>query len=230
MTSYLHDDWMTNQNMLERDCVHVMAAREVLCDWSDLKVRRVERYLKRFAVLATSRKWAMVIEARLPHLYINKLAPSELSAINILRLVAKGSHDDIDKSLYDHECSTILQIQSRDLGKNEAYKQAAPELENSKKYREHQSKIAKNPRGKGEDGITLGELIANLSQNYLNEKPSEIWPHLKSSIEEWCGGCEENKNGDVYRYFFKDKAKTISFKHFRDRLRIIRKSQIKTTV
>jgi hypothetical protein len=92
------------------------------------------------------------------------------------------------------------------------------------KHSKAQAEKAKKKRGKGDDGRTLGELIQTLTQNHPDAKPSEIWPHLKSMIEEWAGYCDEKTSDTTafYVYPFGEGSKTISYKQFGDRVREIK--------
>lgn len=84
-----------------------------------------------------------------------------------------------------------------------------------------QSTKAKLPRGKGDDGRTLGDLIKQLAKHHPDEKPSELWPHLKTAIGDWADCCEErttDKRTD-YLYSHGERSKTISYKQFSERLR-----------
>ena len=92
-----------------------------------------------------------------------------------------------------------------------------------------QSDKAKKPRGKTEDGRTLGDIIKAASLAVEGGKPAEIWPHLRSEIENWAGMCAEKFGPDgekYYRYPFGDGEKTITFKWFGERLRALKKNTI----
>jgi hypothetical protein len=97
----------------------------------------------------------------------------------------------------------------------------AAAVDRDKRNRAAQSTKARKPRGKGDDGRTLGDLIQGLARNYPRDKPSEVWPHLKSEIESWAGDCTERNTGGMpsYRYPFADAKKTISYKQFSEHLR-----------
>jgi hypothetical protein len=94
-------------------------------------------------------------------------------------------------------------------------------VDRDKRNRLAQATKARKPRGKGDDGRTMGELIQGLARNHSGDKPSEVWPHLQSEIEKWFGNCTESKIGKTvsYRYPFADGEKTISYKQFSERLR-----------
>lgn len=94
-------------------------------------------------------------------------------------------------------------------------------------YSATQSRRAQKPRGKGDDRRTMGDLIQSLHRHHPNEKPSELWPHLRTLIEEWAGTCTERAIGNRTDYLYSrcERMKTISFKQFGERLR-----QIKNTV
>jgi hypothetical protein len=94
-------------------------------------------------------------------------------------------------------------------------------VDRDKQNRKAQSMKAAKPRGKGDDGRTLGDLIETLAKNHPEENPGEVWPHLKSEIEDWAGDCLEKKIGAkvFYQYTLAERQKTISLKHFSERLR-----------
>lgn len=101
-----------------------------------------------------------------------------------------------------------------------------PELQAAKQYFERQSKTASNPRPiKNEVGETLDNVIAILVKNHPNEKPSALWIHLKTAIEEWSDGdCIQKKpsqKSDSWRYEFHmgEKINTITFGIFRKKLK-----------
>lgn len=79
---------------------------------------------------------------------------------------------------------------------------------------------------KNDAGETRNEVIARLANAHTNEKPSEIWPHLKTAIEEWSGGdcvekrpSEKNRDNWLYQYTKPDGSPdTISYQAFRKRL------------
>ncbi|MDR3453791.1 MAG: hypothetical protein P4L96_13495 [Rhodoferax sp.] len=236
MSCYLYDNWMTDNLMLETDFQRISEARAALNGWSDARVRQVARYLCRIAKLSQTSKWAMVVENRLPHLYIAKLTHSQLLAVNILRLAAKGLNDEDDEAVKadrarcEEEYTRLLEIQSRQRGRQAAYKEVEPKLDKADRYGKHQAKNASRKRGKGgtgDDSRTMGDLIATLARTHPNMKPREIWPHLKSAIEDWAGSCEEKtrRHMSVYEYPFDDGRKTISFNHFGERLREARKKK-----
>jgi len=106
-------------------------------------------------------------------------------------------------------------------------------IKNEKKYLQdkgkqslaQQTKRASHKRPiKNEAGETLDNVIRTLAKNHPNEKPSELWPHLKSAIEEWSDSeCTETRTGarDSWRYQFQQysKADSITFGIFRKKLR-----------
>lgn len=110
------------------------------------------------------------------------------------------------------------------------YAYAGLDLDNvakGKNYHAAQSNRAKKPRGKGEDQRTMGDLIEALKRHHPNDKPSELWPHLKTAIEDWADSCKERTIGTRTEYLYShgERLKTISFKQFGERLR-----QFKNTV
>lgn len=110
MARYQFENWMTDPSHYDVDPEIVGRAREALKGWSDAKVRRVERYLYRLSRLSSCMEWAEKIEDRKFNLYISRLTPSQLRAIQILRLTAKGvwGGDDF-KAEYE---GAYIQLQS----------------------------------------------------------------------------------------------------------------------
>jgi hypothetical protein len=54
-------------------------------------------------------------------------------------------------------------------------------------HKANQKQKASKPRPKKSvDGTTINELITQLKRAYPNEKPSSVWIHLKSKIDEWA--------------------------------------------
>lgn len=89
-------------------------------------------------------------------------------------------------------------------------------------HRKEQSLRAQHLRGKGDYDCTLGDLIKDLAKNYPFDKPTAVWIHFKTAIDEWAdAACERVKVGKKvsYRYWFRDKEKSIGYAQFRDRLR-----------
>lgn len=79
---------------------------------------------------------------------------------------------------------------------------------------------------KNDDGKTLYEVIRNLAKNHPDEMPNELWPHLKTAIEEWSySNCLETrpggKNRDSWSYQFTKSDGTvdsITYQTFRKNL------------
>lgn len=99
-------------------------------------------------------------------------------------------------------------------------------IKDAKEFHARQSVIAKNKRPrKNEDGESLDDVVRRLAKNHPGEKPSELWPHLKTEIGEWAGcDCTEtkpNENQDQWHYKFKigEKSDTITFSSFRKKLK-----------
>ncbi|OXJ32845.1 hypothetical protein CFB82_17745 [Burkholderia sp. HI2714] len=65
-------------------------------------------------------------------------------------------------------------------------------------------KARKERRAKSDDKRTLVDVIRSLSREHPDSKPSEIWPHLKTSLNEWTDGEEVTEVGKgesrAYRY------------------------------
>jgi hypothetical protein len=90
---------------------------------------------------------------------------------------------------------------------------------------------AKKKRSKAnESGETMEDLIKKIARNHPDERPSELWSHLKSLIEEWAGDCTEiavTPRNPMYQYQTKTgEDDTIKFETFRKKLAKIRKSGI----
>lgn len=132
-----------------------------------------------------------------------------LGAVDLLRLC--------DYAIEDGELP--VEVQERILTAYAMLDSAA--VTSDKLHRIAQSKKAAQPRGKGDDGRTLGDLIKSLAANHSQLKPSEIWPHLKSAIEAWAGPCVEKKidGRTFYQYCLSEKQRTITYGQFCVRLR-----------
>lgn len=92
--------------------------------------------------------------------------------------------------------------------------------------RDKQSKRAKAPRVVGDDGRTVKDVVQSLSREHGDAAPREIWPHLRASIEEWTGGgCElvGSATAPSYRYQLNGSDRTLTYRHFAELLRDIRK-------
>lgn len=90
-----------------------------------------------------------------------------------------------------------------------------------------QRQKANRPRGKGDDGRTMRDLIDALAKQHHDEKPREIWPHLGSAIKEWADECEPKTidGKESYRYqHASGKERTITYKQFCEVLRQARKT------
>lgn len=86
------------------------------------------------------------------------------------------------------------------------------------------SKNASKPRPKKNyENETLDAVIAGLKRNYPNEKPSEIWVHFKTAIEDWseCEDCSlyGEKDSQSYHYEMGDKRGSITYGTFRKKLK-----------
>ena len=105
----------------------------------------------------------------------------------------------------------------------EEYAQLA---EGNHKHRATQSAKASKPRGAGDDGTTMGELVIAFERSHMEETAREAWPHFASAIEDWAGPCERVGSADeptAYRYPFerkqdrnKEQKRTISYNRFRE--------------
>ncbi|MFM0363697.1 hypothetical protein [Paraburkholderia sediminicola] len=83
---------------------------------------------------------------------------------------------------------------------------------------------ARRPRPKkNEAGDTLDEIIRNLARTHRDEHPGEVWPHLKTAIEDWSDSSDVREIGDgdsrSYRYKQSDKLGGITYAWFRKKFR-----------
>ncbi len=83
-----------------------------------------------------------------------------------------------------------------------------PMVQSGKKYSTEQSEKArkKRPR-KNNEGLTLDDVISKLAKEHPDELPGDLWPHLKTAIDEWSGSdCTEvrpdEKKHDSWLYNF----------------------------
>lgn len=224
MSSYLYDDWMTNPRMLELAWEAVTTARSELNGWSDAKARSVDRYLASIVRLCRLPKWAIVVEQNAK--YLKRLTEGERLAINILARVARGdtvSNDQAEIVELERLHGTLERIQAV----RHQRIALAPDVAIAQKQRDSQSKRARLSRGRGEDGRNLSDLIADLARVHPNDRPREIWPHLRSSLEEWAGACvgKTRETQEVYEYPFGNGRKTIGYKQFSHRLRQARQAK-----
>lgn len=101
----------------------------------------------------------------------------------------------------------------------------SPAVDAAKRQAAAQSARAQKPRGKGDDGRTIRDLIQSVANSATKAtKPSELWPAFVAAVDEWAGGhFEKTRNGhEVIEYEFSGRRKTISYKQFRERLGKIR--------
>lgn len=79
----------------------------------------------------------------------------------------------------------------------------------------------KRPK-KNYNGETLDSVITTLKRNHHNEKPSELWVHLKPVIEKWSDGdCKESgeKDSRTYYYGIDEERGAIAYGTFRKKLK-----------
>ncbi len=87
------------------------------------------------------------------------------------------------------------------------------------------SNAAKHDRmPKIEDGgKTIDDLIMQIAKAYPEEKPKDLWPHLKSALDEWAENCTEkthNPKNPMYEYgTVTGERKTITYETFCKKLR-----------
>jgi len=111
------------------------------------------------------------------------------------------------------------------------HKKYAPDADFGRAQSEGQARKARKGRyAKSDDDRTLEDVIRILSREHHNEKPSEVWTHLKTSLEEWSGDkVTESGAGDSRKYLYKrpnsadsNGGRTISYGAFRKKLSEIR--------
>jgi hypothetical protein len=106
----------------------------------------------------------------------------------------------------------------------EAHRQLAPDAERGRAHTSRQTANAARKRPvKNEVGQTLAGVIAMIGREHPESGPNEIWPHLRSAIEEWSGDAV-SESGDTYdgrRYQFMrgDVPDSITFGIFRRKLK-----------
>nr|WP_298718767.1 hypothetical protein [uncultured Steroidobacter sp.] len=93
-------------------------------------------------------------------------------------------------------------------------------------HKEIQARKARKPRGKGDDGRTMRDVVADLARGHVGDTPRDLWTHLGSAIESWAGECEEvDGPPPAYRYpSASGRIKTLTYKHYCDLLRQARKN------
>lgn len=227
MSCYLFENWMTEPLMCAFD-ERVSDARSALHGWSDAEVRSAERYSRRLAKIARTRRGAQKLEAR-PHLF-SRITEAQRLAVNILRLVATGIDDEADRALVAEEHARLCAIQSAQAAKRAAEDTAAPDVEIAKRHRASQAKKASKTRGKRDDGRTMRDLIAGLARRHRHPRleAHDLWPHLRGEIEQWADRCyvkSKAEPDDLYEYWFGDKRRSIGYGQFRKVLRSVRKEE-----
>ena len=109
------------------------------------------------------------------------------------------------------------------------YKLALNLGERHSKSQLRQARAKRSPKNGDED--TVEDVIRILNREHRNEKPSDVWPHLKTSLERWSDGkvTEIDGKGDMrsYRYALpnaesEDDVRPISYGQFRKLLSKIR--------
>lgn len=146
--------------------------------------------------------------------------PSEFEkdVLDALALIPPGYAElPVDPVVFNIVREIVLQM----------HKKYALDAESGRAQSESQSrKASKSRRAKDEGGDTVADLIRTLSREHRNEKPSEVWPHLKTSLEEWSGEAVMEigaGDGRAYRYVppnsNEDNVRPISYDWFRKLLR-----------
>ena len=77
-------------------------------------------------------------------------------------------------------------------------------------------------------GQSLDDVIRGLAREHREMRANEVWPHLKTAIEEWSGdSVAETGQGDSrsYRYAHEGKADSIMYNTFRKKLAVARKTR-----
>jgi hypothetical protein len=141
----------------------------------------------------------------------------------------------LERMLWDEKVLAKLPPDKREAAKANARK-ALSALDTLKKTvlenaqaniatRRNQAERAKGPRVKNSDGRTLADVVAAVANAHPDSAPREVWPHLATAIEEWAGRCDEVRTsaGVAYRYDLGGNDRTLSYRHFSDTLRDLRK-------
>lgn len=115
---------------------------------------------------------------------------------------------------------------------SKSYMQLEPKLDGYHRHISSQKKkAAKSRLRKDILGRTLDDLIQNIHNENPDGKPSELWPHLGSAIEEWAEQCRLRQpvpRNPQYLYSLPDGTeKTISFETFKKRLQVMRRTKRK---
>ncbi len=89
-------------------------------------------------------------------------------------------------------------------------------VKKGEQYGQHQSRIAKQPRGKfdGSEGDTINELIGHLALRRPDESARELWPHFYSKLDDEELDPEESRDTTTITYDFNGRRKPLTFGTF----------------
>ena len=92
----------------------------------------------------------------------------------------------------------------------------ANKVKKGEQYGRHQSRIAKNPRGKleGDEGQTINEIIGRLAIGRPDESAKELWPHFYSELDGHTVNPKMDDQRGAISYDFNSKRKSITFGTF----------------
>ncbi len=92
----------------------------------------------------------------------------------------------------------------------------ASTVKKGEQYGQHQSRIAKHPRGKfdGPDGDTINDLIGHLARRRPDESAKELWSHFYSKLDEEELDPEESLDSTIITYDFNGRRKPLTFGTF----------------
>ena len=117
---------------------------------------------------------------------------------------------------------TLIHLQAAvELGKDQglAFLLDPPHANAVKKgeqYGQHQSRIAKHPRGKfdGREGETINDLIGHLARRRPDESAKELWSHFHNTLDEEDLDPHEQRDTATMTYDFNGKRKSLTFGTF----------------
>ncbi len=89
-------------------------------------------------------------------------------------------------------------------------------VKKGEQYGQHQSRIAKQPRGKfdGRESATINELIGHLARRRPDESARELWPHFYNTLDEEDLDPHEQRDPAIMTYDFNGKRKPLTLGTF----------------
>lgn len=92
----------------------------------------------------------------------------------------------------------------------------ASKVKKGEQYGKHQSRVAKNPRGKIEEaeGKTINEMIGRLAKARPDESAKELWSHFHSELDGHTVNPKMDDQRGAISYDFNSKRKSITFGTF----------------